>query len=381
MLYFDVLAKKFIEKMDLSFDYNVNIMNEKGIIVASRDTSRIGDFHEVAYGLLTGKLNTGVISEQGKYIGTKPGINMFIDYKGKHIGVICVTGDPTKVQAFAGLIKSSIEVMIEYELKNRIDKHRQSEGEKFINCLLFDDNAEIHQISSMASELKININYLRTFITIKYPTHFDGELIISTLKESNTNKHLDIIIQISSNELLLLKSIGDKSYSSLRNYKSIIEAYVESFNKALGDNCDCSKIIFYIGSIQDNIVKYKTSYIHSKYLSVSNRKNNQIHYFNDNILDYLRHIVTIREYDNIFNTYEGLFTKEEMNVLVQTAEVMLENNYNIVKSSQKLFIHRNTLLSRLSKMNDILSIDPITNARDREFLNEFAYYVKIKNNL
>jgi sugar diacid utilization regulator len=91
--------------------------------------------------------------------------------------------------------------------------------------------------------------------------------------------------------------------------------------------------------------------------------------------------VTIREYDNIFNTYEGLFTKEEMNVLVQTAEVMLENNYNIVKSSQKLFIHRNTLLSRLSKMNDILSIDPITNARDREFLNEFAYYVKIKNNL
>ena len=381
MLYFDILAKKFIAKMDSNFDYNVNIMNDKGIIVASRDTTRIGDFHEVAYGLLTGKLQTGVIKEQGKYIGTKPGINMFIDYKGKHIGVICVTGDPANVSAFAGLVKSSMEVMIEYELKTRLDKHRQSEGEKFINCLLFDDSSDIHHISSMASELNINIDCLRSFITIKYPTTYDGELIIRALKESKTNKHLDIILQMSSNELLLLKSIGDKDDASLRNYKSNIEAYVERFNNTLGDQYDSSKIIFYVGSIQDDIVNYKSSYIHSKYLSASNQKNNQIHYFNDNILNYLRHIVTIREYDNIFNIYEDIFTIEEVDILVHTAEVMLENNYNIVKSAQKLFIHRNTLLSRLSKINEALSIDPITNAKDREFLNEFAHYVRIKKNI
>jgi carbohydrate diacid regulator len=381
MLYFDILAKKFIEKMDPSFDYNVNIMNDKGIIVASRDASRIGDFHEVAYGLLTGKFQTGVIKEQGKYIGTKPGVNLFIDYKGKHIGVICVTGDPANVSAFAGLVKSSMEVMIEYELKSRRDKQLQSEGEKFINYLLFDENAETHQISSMAKELNININCLRTFIIIRYPSDYDAEVIIRALNESKRSKYLDIICQMNSNELLLLKSVGDKNDSSLRNYKSIIETYVEDFNKALDDSYDSSKITFYVGSIQSNIDKYKDSYIHSKFLSVIKPKNNQIIFFNDNVINYLRHIATVREYDAIFNIYEELFTKEEMVILLQTAEVMLENNYNIVKSAQKLFIHRNTLLSRLSKMNEILNIDPITNSRDREFLTEFAYYIKIKNNL
>lgn len=381
MLYFDVLAKKYIEKIDPSFDYNVNIMNDKGIIVASKDKTRIGDFHEVAYGLLTGKLHTGVIEEQGKYIGTKPGINMFIDYKGKHVGVICVTGDPANVSAFAGLVKSSMETMLEYELKTRVDKQLQSEGEKFINYLLFDDGTEIHQISSMANGLNINISCLRTFITIKYPFSFDDALIIKALNESNRGKYLDIILQINRNELLLLKSIGDKSDNSHNNYKNIIETYVEDFNKALGDKYDCSQIIFYVGSIQNNISKYKKSYIHSKYLSVTKPQDKQILYFNDNILNYLRHIVTIREYDDIFNTFEELLTKEEMTILAHTVEAMVESNYNIVKSSQKLFIHRNTLLSRLSKFNDILTVDPIANAEDRDFLGEFAYYIKIKNHL
>ena len=43
-----LLAKKFIERITQYTEYNVNIMDEKGIIIASKNTSRIGTFHEVA---------------------------------------------------------------------------------------------------------------------------------------------------------------------------------------------------------------------------------------------------------------------------------------------------------------------------------------------
>ena len=42
------LAEKIIDKLADCTDYNVNIMNDKGIIVASKDKSRVGTFHEVA---------------------------------------------------------------------------------------------------------------------------------------------------------------------------------------------------------------------------------------------------------------------------------------------------------------------------------------------
>ena len=43
---FDVeIARKFIERLTAYTSYNVNIMNERGIIIASRNPERIGTFH------------------------------------------------------------------------------------------------------------------------------------------------------------------------------------------------------------------------------------------------------------------------------------------------------------------------------------------------
>ena len=48
-------ATKFIERVTRYTDFNVNIMDERGIIIASRDKKRIGQYHEIAYRLITGR--------------------------------------------------------------------------------------------------------------------------------------------------------------------------------------------------------------------------------------------------------------------------------------------------------------------------------------
>lgn len=72
------LARKFIEKTAGHLDYNINIMNDEGIIIASKDESRIGNFHEVAFSMLEGTRDTGVVRKDDKFLGTKPGVNLFI---------------------------------------------------------------------------------------------------------------------------------------------------------------------------------------------------------------------------------------------------------------------------------------------------------------
>lgn len=48
------LAEKLIEQVTRYTSYNVNIMNEKGVIIASRNPERIGKFHEVAWQIVQG---------------------------------------------------------------------------------------------------------------------------------------------------------------------------------------------------------------------------------------------------------------------------------------------------------------------------------------
>lgn len=151
------LAQKFIDKTARHLEYNINIMNDKGIIIASKDESRIGNFHEVAFKMLEGTRDTGVVTEPGKFLGTKPGVNLFIDYKNKHVGVICVTGNPENVHAFANLVKTSMEAMLEYELQMDTERRRKDKTEQFLYYMLFDEDTDLGVAENMARNLRSRI--------------------------------------------------------------------------------------------------------------------------------------------------------------------------------------------------------------------------------
>lgn len=81
------MAERIIDKLVGCTDYNINIMNEKGIIVASKDKSRIGTFHEVAFEIVSKGLDYKEVEAEDTFLGVKPGINMALEYKKKIIGV------------------------------------------------------------------------------------------------------------------------------------------------------------------------------------------------------------------------------------------------------------------------------------------------------
>ena len=49
------MAQKFIDQITEYTEYNINIMDESGVIIASRDPKRVGTYHEAAYRITRGK--------------------------------------------------------------------------------------------------------------------------------------------------------------------------------------------------------------------------------------------------------------------------------------------------------------------------------------
>lgn len=372
------LAQKFIDKTARFFEYNINIMNEKGIIIASKDASRVGDFHEVAYGMLNGTLVSGVVKENQKFLGTKPGVNLFIDYKNKHVGVICVTGNPDTVKVFAEMIKTFMEAMLEYELHMEGERRRKDKTEQFIHYLLFEENVDMAVANAMADELGLSKDVLRICIIIKFNQAYHTQKIMEALTAAEGYSIQDFMTITRNDDIIIFKSIKGKFPDVLKDYRYIIEEYIEDFYKRIEPNFKREQFSLYIGSLQNKISQYKASYIHAQEISLQIKTHHGIYFFNDYILNYYRSLVTIKTYDDIFNVYDSLFEEDEKALIIQTVDVLSRNNYNVVNSAKELYIHRNTLLFRLNKIKDMLNIDPIASAIDREFLNELAYYFSRK---
>ncbi|WP_261391094.1 sugar diacid recognition domain-containing protein [Cytobacillus firmus] len=83
------LAEKIIAEVRQFLQEDIIVANTCGVIIASTDAGRIGNFHEGA--LLTIKHKEKLIitrKDQSRLQGVKAGINLPIFFKGETVGVI-----------------------------------------------------------------------------------------------------------------------------------------------------------------------------------------------------------------------------------------------------------------------------------------------------
>ena len=151
---FDVeIARKFIERLTTYTSYNVNIMNERGIIIASRNPERVGTFHEIAYDIITQNKPMIEVTTADEFLGVQPGVNLLLLHEGKGVGVIGVTGNPAEVKSIAMIIKMSMESMLEYEHEKELSSRRRNQKEKFAYQLIYENNPDIQSLRLLAQKL------------------------------------------------------------------------------------------------------------------------------------------------------------------------------------------------------------------------------------
>lgn len=161
-----LLAKKFIERITQYTEYNVNIMDEKGIIIASKNTSRIGTFHEVALQIIQGDKDTIIVDNENTQFGVKKGVNMAIYYKKRKEGVIGITGDPDEVMPIALVIKMSVEVMLEHELFKYEKMQRRNLKEQLLNIILYNEDLQREDWERFMEPLQLKEDIIRMPVLI-----------------------------------------------------------------------------------------------------------------------------------------------------------------------------------------------------------------------
>lgn len=123
--------QKIAEEIGGIIHKNVNIMDEKGVIIASTDEERIGIEHEAAKKVIAEKLDQLVVGEEGGYAGSKSGINLPIQIKDEIVGVVGITGTEEEVSILGDVIKKMTEILIVEEQRDSQKKMKEDMKSNF----------------------------------------------------------------------------------------------------------------------------------------------------------------------------------------------------------------------------------------------------------
>lgn len=367
------LAEKFIEQLSAYTSYNINIMDERGVIIASTDAARVGEFHDVAYHIIHSQEDMVITSSESDYPTVRPGINMAILVDGRRAGVLGLTGDPKELLQLAKITKLSIETMLKYELEREANRRRVSEKEQFVHLLINNTPIDPSELRLHARRLSYSEQFIRIPVLCR-AEDIAPEQVLQYIKSTRSHSKEDISLVLDSSHLLLFKCLPNTS-RLMTDYKFLLAEYLSPTLQWLlegGRHCR-----FYFGSIQHNFTQYSFAFRHCRWLEDNIEPQGSSVFFYDYSDQYLRSIIPMHELSRMYNTIADTLSAEEKQSFIELMGALIHCNYHLSAAAALLFLHKNTLLYRLNKLRASLNMNPLDSASDRFFMEAlYTYLIK-----
>lgn len=374
------LAQEIVERTMNVLGKNINIMDYNGIIIGSGNKERINTFHEGAAKVLETGEKLIVTEEEAKALrGVKTGINLPIKFNNRIIGVVGITGNLSEVESYGEIVKNLVELMLSHNFLQKEIELENKTIENFYQQLIGNDINNREQLYDRAKLFNIDNTLYRKVMVIQI-SPFDNMKINSEIENFNMLFNLDNtrdIFFIRGTSLVFIKSLKKKE---LKEQSSIIEKIA----RVILDRFESifNSVAIGIGQTIQELDKLYLSYEGAKHaLKVGEKiyRSEEKIYFIDH-LGYDYFIPYLKE--NYAEYYLDMFSFDVREVFEDTdtgiiLEGMMENDLNISKTAEALFMHRNTLLYRIEKIKGLTGLDP-KKAKDL-FTLLLAYHLYLYN--
>jgi carbohydrate diacid regulator len=124
------LAQEIAGDTSAVIGFNVLITDAEGTVIGSGDSSRVGTFHEASVEVVrTKEPATHNASQAQSLRGVRPGITLPLVTDGRAVGTVGITGTPAQVGRFGLLVKRQTEILIRESvmLRSRLLAERAAE--------------------------------------------------------------------------------------------------------------------------------------------------------------------------------------------------------------------------------------------------------------
>lgn len=331
------LAQKIVEVVIPLIHCNVNIMDEHGIIIGSGNKQRIGQIHPVAKQVIDTPniahdfcliVNNNEF-EDGNML---PGINLPIFFNNRVIGVVGVTGDPTKMMEHAKLIQYTVELLVWKEYSTNKMTLKRMVMSEFMTSVL-DKRPIGKSVIQELRDLSIDFESFR-YCTIIISENHDFDKLISFTDEFSRKIPTAGVCKFND-DIVIFSPMKIEFHKYFTTYQTLK---------------------FYTGCKINKWEDLYKSYNVAKALSLY-RKEEQYCTYSEMKVD-LSIIINYLENPHLYfsdlKKYIKLIHKD---ILLETYDAYLKYNGVIKDICENLYIHRNTIIYRLQKIEEVTGYD------------------------
>ncbi len=330
------LFQNLVNQIREAVDSEFGIMDETGLILGCSKESKTGGIHPAAPAVVNERNMVCEIDGQAfqkVYIKNKLEFIVFINLEGGHS------------KTFLSLIAVNVANVRNY-YEEKFDK-----GNFFKSIIT--DNILPGDIPLKAKELHIPFNVVRLVFLIKTDKEKDiqSHEVIQSLFP---NKAKDTVIALDEESTVLIKEL--KAPDDVKEIDKTAKAIIDTLNTEL-----MVKAQIGIGSIADNVRDIGRSFKEAQ----TALKIGSIFENDKAIIDY-NNLGIGRLIYQLPTTLCKLFLKEVFRAgsfesldqeTIFTIQKFFENNLNVSETSRQLYVHRNTLVYRLDKIQKITGLD------------------------
>ena len=268
---------------------------------------------------------------------------------------------------YYSLFSLKVGIALLYELYEHIYSMNSIEGryyDEFLISLINDDLDTKQKLrTSITNFLNFSLNIDSSFICViirqnigNHSLYKERERLYNTVLYKLTN--MECIFGISDDHTILILYDATKYKDIYIELKTKLENILEELEYILPNR----GFKVGIGDVVETILKTKKSFMEAKkaieigsYLY----PNKHITTFDDlGPFGVLRiEDIERKSFGSSFNKIAPLLKEENSVELIETLKVYLENNSNCNKAASKLFVHSNTVRYRITKIQELCSID------------------------
>jgi carbohydrate diacid regulator len=365
------MAQRLVDRLCSRLPYNINVMNDEGIIIASRDPERRGTYHEAAHRICRESL-PGITIDGSRPLpqGTLPGINLAVEHNGTTIGVVGITGEPEEIGLLSQTVKTAIETMVEHELYKERVARRQDRKKLLLSMLLYGTDEDAAEAQVLGEHLGYDPHRLRMPLFMPRRAVRERVSLLKALKDTHLHTIQDISMELHDGSILVFKEVALPSEGMIEALRQQVDEYLDTFVRRCREEELTAPERFYTGTVQSSFKEYRRSFGHALWLAsnIDKSRCGRVCHFYDYFYEYLVSLLPREELSGILGIFLEGVEEKTLASFRETIRAYVQKNASIKETAGALGIHRNTVLQRLQRMKQILGIDPLHDEYQRSTL-------------
>ena len=346
-------AQNIVDQMKSAIQHDINIMDENGLIIASTNLSRCGTIHTGAQKIIAKNLSSLTIETTDSSDSVQAGVNLPIIYDNRTVGVVGITGNPNEVSVFGAII-SRMTVLLIKSAKEEEELHKIERAKSiFVENWLFDDSPDWNELEIRGRLLGFRqlfpyriaiLNALGTDTVPKEPSN-TAEMQSSSLLQvvqnhlQNISGHFCTIIR---NSIIVLLSDSTRPVAENTIYQ--ICSDIEDFSRI--------HMTGGVSSLSTSVEDIRRCYLEARAAAsiAAESECSRVLFYDQMSLPFIAQSIpkTIRKDLRAF--IFSSCSAQEKRMFLQLIRLYYNQNGNIQKCAEKMYIHRNTFQYRMGQL-------------------------------